>query len=143
MKMKRLARGLSSLFTSCLTGTRRHGTHGRLNNETCEEEEVYILPGEHLVCDAGTGNNRNKREYVPPEIPQSSLRTSHVPSAEDFKLLKTLGKGAFGKVCYEGILTYIQGMTQECFSSVPYSPLGVKTDYHYFNHSMASKYGTM
>ena len=107
MKMKRLARGLSSLFTSCLTGTRRHGTHGRLNNETCEEEEVYILPGEHLVCDAGTGNNRNKREYVPPEIPQSSLRTSHVPSAEDFKLLKTLGKGAFGKVRYEGILTYV------------------------------------
>lgn len=33
--------------------------------------------------------------YVPPVVPQS--RT--LPVFEDFKLLRTVGKGAFGKVC--------------------------------------------
>ena len=45
-------------------------------------------------ADNGAGGEDSESLYTPPEVPGATS----VPKFEDFKLLKTVGKGAFGKV---------------------------------------------
>ena len=44
--------------------------------------------------DKGAGGEDSESLYTPPEVPGATS----VPKFQDFKLLKTVGKGAFGKV---------------------------------------------
>ena len=106
-------RRLCGVCCACLRGE---------GGETADENEVdYLLPGgEWDPSVSGNarrpGSNRIRRgsrgrrrtrtnseesaedgsacAYVPPEVPGAST----VPTFQDFKLLKTVGKGAFGKV---------------------------------------------
>lgn len=117
-------RGLSGYCCSCIGGD---------GGEAGDENEVdYLLPGgEWDPSVSGNasrpGSNRIKRgsrtsrgrrrtrtsseesaedgsacAYIPPEVPGATT----VPTFRDFKLLKTVGKGAFGKVSDTRIYVY-------------------------------------
>ena len=59
------------------------------------EDEDYLLGGGELEWDSSSRRfTKTCQAYVPPAIPS----TSTLPTIEDFRLLKTVGKGAFGKV---------------------------------------------
>ena len=86
------------------------------DEETVHESEVeYLLPGGEWdpnltgstkrnstrsrkgsgqVSSDGAAENGGACAYVPPEI----RGTTSLPKFQDFKMLKTVGKGAFGKV---------------------------------------------
>ena len=104
--LKRIGLGLTSVCSSCVgrDGTRGQRRHQRLQNDPLEEraDEEYILPNGNLVWDPSSKTFSSRKTdagglgYVPPEVPKSE--ESRIPTVEEFKLLKTLGKGAFGKV---------------------------------------------
>ena len=73
------------------------------------DDEDLLLPGGELLWDKSsksfvksTSKTKTSRHgYVPPKVPNSANEDSNpimLPVIEDFKLLKTVGKGAFGKV---------------------------------------------
>ncbi|XP_019852698.1 PREDICTED: cAMP-dependent protein kinase catalytic subunit alpha-like [Amphimedon queenslandica] len=104
--LKRIGLGLTSVCSSCVgrDGARNQRRHQRLENDPYEEraDEEYILPNGNLVWDPSSKKFSSQRTdgrgpgYVPPDVPKSEA--SRIPTVEEFKLLKTLGKGAFGKV---------------------------------------------
>ena len=90
---------------------------------TTVTEEDYLLPGSEWDPSISTGSAQSRQSsrpgrfkargrsrggsgtssdgtsnggYVPPVVPPTPSRT--LPTFEEFKLLKTVGKGAFGKV---------------------------------------------
>ena len=69
------------------------------------EEEDFLLGGGELEWDRSARrfttrrtnrSNPSAHSYVPPVVPHVTA----TPTIEDFRLLKTVGKGAFGKVSY-------------------------------------------
>ena len=50
-------------------------------------------PHTHQLDSGGTGDGGKRQYQPPPLVPSKTL-----PTFEEFKLLKTVGKGAFGKV---------------------------------------------
>ena len=62
-----------------------------------EEEFATILPSRELEWDSASHvfKLRSRDSYVPPLLPKES---EAIPSIDDFRLLTTVGKGAFGKV---------------------------------------------
>ena len=62
--------------------TRRHSKRSRSRHSSRGSEATSAEGG--TVC-----------AYVPPEVPGATS----MPTFQDFRLLKTVGKGAFGKVC--------------------------------------------
>ena len=62
-----------------------------------EEEFSTVIPSRELEWDSTSHvfRLRSKDSYVPPVLPKES---AVIPSIDDFRLLKTVGKGAFGKV---------------------------------------------
>lgn len=74
---KRNSKGVSSVWGSLSRGSKNKGSDKR---STVTHTEVGL--------DSPSG------EYEPPAVPP----TQKLPSFEEFRLLKTVGRGAFGKV---------------------------------------------
>ena len=100
MSSRRTARGLrrfvgsaSSAFTCCCQPQGRE----RIPSMNEEEEFATVLPSRELEWDSTSHvfRLRSRDSYVPPVLPKES---SVIPSIDDFRLLKTVGRGAFGKV---------------------------------------------
>ncbi len=96
---------LKSLFCCCC-GSNVRRNHRLLNSEDDYiNDDSLVLPGElqwDKVSKSFKKSNSPTRSapgYVPPSIPSFDGGTSkNLPIIEDFKLLRTVGRGAFGKV---------------------------------------------
>lgn len=92
-------------FTSCVRG----------EDETDHaNEEEYLLPGGEWDPSLSRSNSRSKLSrrkgsrtnaesevggvgaYIPPQVPGATS----LPKFQDFRMLKTVGRGSFGKVAY-------------------------------------------
>ena len=92
----------------CCCGSNR-GRERIDNDYDYIKDEDLLLPGE-LQWDkvsksfrksTSPNSHKNGNAYVPPRVPDTDQVFSgsvEVPKIEDFKLLRTVGKGAFGKV---------------------------------------------
>lgn len=86
----------------CYTGGT--GGHQRLRTTSViGEDDDYLLPGGDVEWDglsksfvARKRTTETKGTYVPPSIPAVNLQS--LPTIEEFRLLRTVGRGAFGKV---------------------------------------------
>ncbi len=94
-----------SLLCCCGGRTRRELLD---NDYDFIQDQDLLLPGD-LQWDkisksfrkSSSPMNRNDSGYIPPRVPdtdQVDTGSFEVPAIEDFKLLRTVGKGAFGKV---------------------------------------------
>lgn len=90
-------------WTCCVKPRTRHH---RLYD--CSNDDDYILPEGDIQWDKSqktfistrSTKRRDIGSYIPPKVPNRMLPAG-LPVIEEFKLLKTVGKGAFGKVSYE------------------------------------------
>lgn len=80
------------------------GGHQRLRRTSIVwEDEDYLLPGGDVEWDGHSKSFVARKHtaettgsYVPPSIPAVNLEA--LPTIEEFRLLRTVGRGAFGKV---------------------------------------------
>lgn len=89
---------------ACCCGGGGSADRTRVPVENDEEDWDYLLGGRELEWDSHsrrftrraptTASGSRRAGYVPPALPNSTV----TPTIDDFRLLKTVGKGAFGKV---------------------------------------------
>lgn len=109
-----MSRWLSRCAVCCINPETKDDPEARGRTVT---EEDFLLPGGEWDPSVSTGSNRSRRSvklrkskskqsngdlasdvgsYDPPPFVPSCRK---LPTFEEFRLLKTVGKGSFGKVC--------------------------------------------
>ena len=70
----------------------------RDKNQVIESEDDLLLPGGDIEWDKASRSfiSRNRGDYVPPDVPNTA--PARLPIIEEFRFLRTLGRGTFGKV---------------------------------------------
>lgn len=67
-----------------------------------ENEDDLLLPGGDIEWDKSSRSfisrtvRKKRGEYVPPDVPNTA--PTRLPIIEEFRFLRTLGRGTFGKV---------------------------------------------
>ena len=87
-----------SFCCCCYQQPRRHQRIQNING--LEDEDDYLLPGGDIEWDKSSksfvqSHRLPRPSYVPPAIPTDSVE---IPTIDQFRFLRTVGRGAFGKV---------------------------------------------
>ena len=87
-----------SFCCCCYRQPRRHQRIQNING--VEDEDDYLLPGGDIEWDKSSksfvqSHRLPRPGYVPPAVPTDSDK---IPTIDQFRFLRTVGRGAFGKV---------------------------------------------